>query len=96
MVLTLDPPAPVGHEAAGPTAPPPLSPLMPARLVQAADALWRVLDSRGIVIGHLQVIRLGEQLRYRARRYHAPSRRFRDLGDFWSADDAVDCLRFAR
>lgn len=76
--------------------PPPLSPRTPARLVHAADSLWRVLDVKGAVIGHLEVLRIGADLRYRARRYHAPSRRFRDLGDFWSADDAVDSLRFAR
>lgn len=66
------------------------------RLVRAADSLWRVLDSTGIVIGHLQGVTSESGVRFRARRYHAPTRRFRDIGDFWSADDAVDCLRLAR
>ena len=76
--------------------PPVLSPLTPARLVEAAASLWRVLDAKGFVIGHVEAVPAGDDLRYRALRYHAPSRRFRDLGDFWSADDAVDSLRFAR
>jgi hypothetical protein len=28
--------------------------------------------------------------------FHAPSRAFRDLGEFWSVDDAVECVMFAR
>ena len=68
----------------------------PVRLSRAAPALWRIIDARGRVIGHLETIADTGGTRYRARRFHAASRAFRDLGDFWSADDAVDCLRFAR
>ncbi len=67
-----------------------------ARLVAVTGSLWRVLDAKGIVIGHLTAVPLGTAIRFRASRYHPPSRGFRDLGEFWSADDAVDCLRFAR
>ncbi|MDY0909561.1 hypothetical protein [Microbacterium sp. CFBP9034] len=66
------------------------------RLAAAAPALWRVIDRSGRVIGHLQALSQGQDVRYRARRFHAASRAFLELGDFWSADDAVDCLRFAR
>jgi hypothetical protein len=68
----------------------------PVRLVRAAPALWRVADPGGRVIGHLEAVAAPGGTRYRARRFHAASRMFRDLGDFWSADDAIDCLRFAR
>lgn len=68
----------------------------PVRLSAAAPALWRVTDASGIVIGHLQAVAFAQGVRYRARRFHPASRSFRDLGDFWSADDAVDCIRFAR
>ncbi|MFH8250042.1 hypothetical protein ACH3VR_06725 [Microbacterium sp. B2969] len=68
----------------------------PVRLAAAAPGLWRVLDARGLIIGHLESLRLRQGVRYRARRFHSASRTFRDLGDFWSPDDAVDCLRFAR
>ncbi len=64
-------------------------------LTRAAADLWRVLDSRGRVIGHIQAVADPLGLRYRARRYHAATGRFRDLGDFWAADDAVGCLRAA-
>jgi len=63
------------------------------RLVRASSDLWRVVDASGRAIGHLQVVAHPLGLRYRARRYHAPTGRFRDLGDFWSSDDAVACLR---
>lgn len=66
------------------------------RLAAAAPALWRVIDGSGRVIGHIQALADQAGVRYRARRFHAASRAFRDLGEFWSAGDAIDCLRFAR
>lgn len=66
------------------------------RLVPAGPALWRVLDRSGRAIGHLQAVLTTEGVAWRARRFHRASRDLRDLGDFWSPDDAVDCLRFAR
>jgi len=75
---------------------PQLSRVRSVRLVRAAPALWRIVDRRGLVIGHLQAISRGADVRYSARRFHAPSRAFRELGEFWSADDAVECVVFAR
>lgn len=75
---------------------PQLTRAMSMRLVAAAPALWRIVDRSGHVIGHLQAIGSGRDVRYSARRFHPPSRTFRELGEFWSADDAVDCIRFAR
>ncbi|KAF2411616.1 hypothetical protein B1729_19375 [Microbacterium sp. B35-04] len=66
------------------------------RLVAAAPSLWRVLDRAGIVIGHLQQVPHAGDIRFRARRFHRPSQAFRDIGEFWSADEAVECLRLAR
>ncbi|NYE20187.1 hypothetical protein [Microbacterium immunditiarum] len=66
------------------------------RLVPAGPALWRVLDHSGRAIGHLQAVLKTEGIAWRARRFHRVSRDLRDLGDFWSPGDAVDCLRFAR
>ena len=75
---------------------PHLSRVRNVRLVPAAPALWRIVDRSGRVIGHLQAIGAGGDVRYSARRFHPPSRAFRELGAFWSADDAVECLTFAR
>ena len=75
---------------------PAIAPGAPVRLLDAAPSLWRVIDRSGRVIGHLQALASGGDTRYRARRFHAASKAFRELGDFWSADDAIDCLRFAR
>ncbi len=79
-----------------PLAAPVLTRPAPVRLAAAASRLWRVVDGAGRVIGHVQAVAAPHGIRYRARRFHAASGAFRDLGDFWSADDAVDCLRFAR
>jgi len=75
---------------------PALAPGVPVRLDDAAPSLWRVIDRSGRVIGHLQALALSTGIRYRARRFHAASRAFLELGEFWSVDDAIDCLRFAR
>ncbi len=68
----------------------------PVRLADAAPSLWRVFDRAGRVIGHLHARTDDAGVRYRARRFHARSRAFLDLGEFWSAEDAIDCLRFTR
>lgn len=61
--------------------------------MRATRSLWRVVSPAGRVLGHLQAIPHPQGERYRARRYHPASATFVDLGDFWSADDAVACLR---
>lgn len=66
------------------------------KLVRAAPRLWRVVATGGRVIGHLREVSAPSGVRYRAERFHAATRVFRALGEFWSPDDAVDCLRFAR
>jgi hypothetical protein len=75
---------------------PTVPPGVPVRLARATASLWRVIDRSGRVIGHLQAIAQSDGVRFRARRFHAASRAFLELGDFWSAADAIDCLRFAR
>ena len=75
---------------------PPLAPRTRMRLVAVAPSLWRVLEPGGHVIGHLQEVAQAGGIRFRARRYSPRAHAFRDLGDFWSADDAVECLVFAR
>lgn len=66
------------------------------RLFPAGPSLWRVLEPGGRVIGHLQAVAQAGGIRFRARRFNADARAFRELGEFWSADDAIDCLIFAR
>ncbi|PRB04026.1 hypothetical protein [Microbacterium sp. MYb64] len=63
-------------------------------LQPAGECLWRVLDRRGAIRGHLRIMPHDLGLRYRAERLHLPSGVFRIVGDFWSADDAVAALRF--
>lgn len=75
---------------------PAVPPGVPLRLLAAAPSLWRVVDPRGRAIGHLQAVARAGGTRYRARRFHAASRAFLELGEFWNASDALDCLRFAR
>jgi len=66
------------------------------RLERAAPDLWRVIDRGAVIIGHVQAVRRRGGVRFRAQRYHAPSSAFRDVGEFWRADDAVDALLFSR
>ena len=65
-------------------------------LIPVADQLWRVADPSGRVVGHLATRWSESGRRYVARRYHADSRAFRSIGEFWSAQEALDCLRLSR
>jgi len=66
------------------------------RLLPVGDRLWRVLDRTGRVAGHLQACGDGAERRYVARRFHSPSAGFREIGSFWSAQEAVECLLLSR
>ncbi|GAA4482926.1 hypothetical protein [Microbacterium panaciterrae] len=66
----------------------------PAETLQpAGERLWRVVDTRGAIRGHLRVMPHDLGLRYRAERLHLASGAFRIVGEFWSPDDAVAALR---
>lgn len=78
----------------------PMTPQLPPgsgmHLLPVAPARWRVIDRLGRAIGHLDAETTPAGTRFRARRYHAPSRALRHLGAFWSSTDAVECLRLSR
>ena len=63
-------------------------------LVRLHDDLWRVTRSDGEVLGYVEGFDEPRGRRYRSKRLIALQRRFLPLGEFWSFDDAVDCLRF--
>ncbi|ALJ20273.1 hypothetical protein [Microbacterium sp. No. 7] len=67
-----------------------------ATLIAVGERRWRVLDRRGRVLGHLERHAQSDDIRFRAQRFHAPTRSFRTIGEFWSADEAVECLRLSR
>ncbi|GAA3945845.1 hypothetical protein [Microbacterium soli] len=64
------------------------------RLERAGGGLWRVVDARGSIRGHLRVVADPLGVRYRAERLLLGSGAFRLIGEFWDADDAVAALRF--
>ena len=66
------------------------------RLVRAGDHLWRVLDADDRVLGHLRIAADPLGVRYRAERLHLATGSFRLIGEFWSADEAVQTLRYLR
>lgn len=65
-------------------------------LIPAGRGRWRVLDGSGRALGHLERHETAIGPRFRAQRFHAPSRSFREVGDFWSAHEAAECLRLSR
>ena len=66
------------------------------RLVRAGDHLWRVQDATGRILGHLRIAAEPLGLRYRAEHLHLASGSFRLIGEFWTADEAVQTLRYLR
>lgn len=63
-------------------------------LVQLHDELWRVTRASGDVLGYVESFLDPRGRRYRSKRLITLQRRFINIGEFWSFDDAVDCLRF--
>ncbi|GAA3741032.1 hypothetical protein GCM10022239_15960 [Leifsonia bigeumensis] len=63
-------------------------------LVQLHDELWRVTRVDGEVLGYVESFLEPRGRRYRSKRLIALQKRFLPIGEFWSFDDAVDCLRF--
>ena len=63
-------------------------------LVQLHDELWRVTRPSGDVLGYVEQFRVRAGLRFRAKLFIARQRRFVEMGEFWSMDDAVDCFGF--
>ena len=66
------------------------------RAVHVAQGRWRIVDAAGRALGHVTTDASLAGIRYRAQRFHAPTRVFRDVGLFWSAEDAVAALRYSR
>ena len=63
-------------------------------LVQLHDELWRVTRADGDVLGYVESFMDPRGRRFRTKRLIALQKRFIPLGEFWSFDDAIDCLRF--
>lgn len=74
---------------------------LPARIGAAslravAEGTWRVTGATGRIIGHLRASGDPRRPRFTALRYHPLERRLRAVGEFWSAAEAVECLRLSR
>jgi hypothetical protein len=67
-----------------------------ARLSRVARGRWRVTDRTGRVVGHVHSVMTEGGWRYAAERFSPASRTFRRLGDFWTPEEALDCLRYQR
>lgn len=65
-------------------------------LLRVSPRRWRVLDRTGRVLGHLRAEDGTLGVRFHAERFDLAAARMRDLGAFWTARDAVDCLRYLR
>lgn len=75
----------------------PLGPVPTRRgisLVQLHDELWRVTRSDGDVLGYVESFLEPRGRRYRSKRFLPLQKRYLPMGEFWSFDDAVDCLHF--
>lgn len=59
-------------------------------VVPLASGKWRVVSRSGVLLGHVEPAADG----YRAVRFSVRERRFRMLGEFRTATDAADALRF--
>lgn len=60
------------------------------RVTSLASGKWRVTTRSGALLGHLEASAGG----FRAMRFSVRERGFRALGEFRTATDAADALRF--
>jgi predicted methyltransferase len=63
-------------------------------LVALHGGLTRVLHRDGGVIGYVETFEEPAGTRYRAKRMRPRAVGFSIVGEFWSADEALDALRF--
>ncbi len=62
-------------------------------LVALHGGLTRVLLRGGGVIGYVETIEDSSGIRYQAKRMRRAAAGFAVVGEFWSADEALDALR---
>ncbi len=62
--------------------------------IQLHDDLWRITRSSGEVLGYVERIDTAAGHRFVAKRMLPRQRRFLAVGEFWTADDAMDCFRY--
>lgn len=74
-----------------------ISPAVRGVMLRAVSARrWRVLDPTGRILGHLRADERRDGTRFHAERFDPATGSLRELGAFWSAAEAVDCLRYLR
>lgn len=62
-------------------------------IVPAAPDLWRVARPGGAVLGHVERRGDGDSVRFAARRFTPGGRPPVQLGEFWSAEAAIELFR---
>jgi hypothetical protein len=62
-------------------------------LVKLRGDLWRMTSATGEVLGYVEKFSTSAGERYRAKRLLARQGRFVVDGEFWSVNDAIECLR---
>jgi hypothetical protein len=62
--------------------------------VQLHDDLWRITRPTGEVLGYVERRDTPAGHRFVAKRMLPRQRRFLAVGEFWTAEDAMDCFRF--
>lgn len=67
-----------------------------ARVDRVARGRWRVSDRSGRILGHVHAVLTERGWRFAAERFSVAARAFRALGEFWTPDEALECLRYAR
>lgn len=65
-------------------------------LQRVSPRRWRVLDRAGRVLGHVRAEDAPRGTRFHAERFDLSAARMRELGAFWTAREAVECLRYLR
>ncbi len=73
----------------------PLASVHPGVTVLALHGrMWRATRPDGAVLGYVEIVRTAEGERFFSKRLRPRAQGFLPVGEFWTADDAIDSLRF--
>ena len=56
--------------------------------------LWRATRADGAVLGYIELIDTADGERFVSKRLRARAQGFLPVGEFWTADEAIESLRF--
>jgi hypothetical protein len=63
-------------------------------LLALHSRMWRAMLPDGAVLGYVEIVETADGERFLSKRLRPRAQGFLPVGEFWSADEAIESLRF--